>query len=110
MNEDSALIVGDLCVAAYLPLQHVWKIGLIIDITENGTYHVDIGGNSNHNTSDRLFLKIHEIRTPPKGAAIGDIFKGDIFKKQNMNKFTMVVIPAQRVWTDGEYEAGARHP
>jgi hypothetical protein len=108
--KDEDLKVGDLCVAAYLPLQHIWKVGVIESITEHGTYHVDCGYNSKARATDWLFLRLHEIRVPPKATKLGDIFKGDIFKKPNMNEYTMTVVPEQRIWVVGKYDVEAMHP
>ena len=108
--KDSELKEGDLCVAAYLPLQHVWKAGIILSVTEHGTYHVDCGDGTRHADYDKLYLAPHEVRVPPEGTEKGDIFKGDIFKKPVLDHFTVTVVPAHRVWTAGEYDAGAMHP
>ena len=102
MSYDSdELKEGDMCVAAIFPLQHIWQVGVITQITEHRTFKVDCGDK----LTEKLTLAPHEVRPAPEGVERGDRFNGDIHKHSDLNQFEKTTVT---VWVAKDHNGDVR--
>lgn len=86
--ESETLNEGDLCIAAIFPLQHVWQVGIITQITEHNAFKVDCGDK----LTEKLHLAPHEVRIAPEGVERGDKFHGDIHKNSSLEAYVRTTV------------------